>query len=60
MRDVTREEAQRRVEKACRLIQSAYRLESLDPKDTMSRVKSAIAAGVEQQADDIREEAFYA
>lgn len=60
MRDLTREEAQRRVEQACDLIRSAYRLDTLDPKDTISRVQTAIVWGVEQQAEDIREEAFRA
>lgn len=59
MRDLTREEAQRRVEQACSLIRSAYRLEALEPKDTISRVQTAIAWGAEQQAEDIREEAFH-
>ena len=50
-------EAERRVEQACDLIRAAYRLESLDPKETVSRVKTAIAWGAEQQAEDIREAA---
>jgi len=54
---VTVSEAQRRVDQACDLIRSAYRLESLNPKDTIAAVKSAIAWGAEQQADDIARDA---
>lgn len=53
-------EARRRITKACDLIRSAYRLHSLDPRDTISRVQFAIAEGAESQAEDIREEAFRA
>lgn len=51
-------EAQRRVDQACRLIASAYRLYPLDPKRTVSHVQSAISMGAEQMAEDITEEAF--
>ena len=54
---MTVSEAQRRVDQACDLIRSAYRLESLNPKDTIAAVKSAIAWGAEQQADDIARDA---
>jgi hypothetical protein len=50
-------EAQRRVDQACDLIRSAYRLETLNPNDTITAVTSAIAWGAEQQADDIAREA---
>ena len=53
-------EAQRRVDAACRTIQSAYRLHSLDPKDTIDRVRASIAMGAEDQANDISEAAFRA
>jgi hypothetical protein len=56
-RDLVREEAQRRVCVACDLIRRAYRLETLDPRETVDAVRSAIAWGVEQQAEDAREEA---
>ncbi len=49
------QEAIRRVESACRLIRSAYRLHTLDPAETLHSVKTAIAWGAEQQAEDIAE-----
>jgi hypothetical protein len=52
--------ARDRVERACVLIESADRLHSLDPRETISRVQSAIAAGAEAQAEDIREAAYRA
>lgn len=53
-------EARRRIEQALRLIESAYRLYSLDPKQTVSNVQAAIAIGAEEQAEDIAEAAFRA
>ena len=50
-------EAQRRVSQACDLIRSAYRLHSLDPRETLMSVRSAIAAGADEQAADTREAA---
>lgn len=47
--------ARERVEQACSLIQSAYRLHTLDPAETVRAVKAAIEAGVEQQAGDVVE-----
>jgi hypothetical protein len=52
----TEREARRRIHEACHLIRSAYRLETLVPQETIDAVKSAIIAGVEQQAADIAEE----
>jgi hypothetical protein len=49
-------EAQRRVRQACGLIESAYRLSDLRPDETITSVKSAIIAGAEMAAEDIREE----
>lgn len=46
------QEAQRRVDQACGLIASAYRLETLDPKATIAQVRCAIVKGAEQQAED--------
>ena len=60
MSDLDRKEAQRRVDAACRMISSAYRLHPLDPKETVSSVQSAIAIGAEQLAEDLAEEAFRA
>jgi hypothetical protein len=54
------QEAQRRVRVACDLIRSAYRLHSLNPKETISSVQTSIAWGAEEQAEDIREDAFNA
>lgn len=48
-------EAQRRVDNACALIRSAYRLADLDPKQTISQVETAIIWGAEQAAEDIRD-----
>jgi hypothetical protein len=53
----TEREAQRRVNEACRLIASAYRLEYLVPSETVNAVRSAIVAGMEQATEDAREEA---
>jgi hypothetical protein len=46
-----------REEKAFRLIRSAYRLHTLDPRQTIASVRAAIAAGVEDQAADTSEAA---
>ncbi len=48
-------EARRRIEEACALIRSAYRLYTLDPQETLSSVRTSIVWGVEQQAEDIAE-----
>ena len=48
-----RKEAQRRVDRACDLIRSAYRLETLDPNETLLSVRAAIKWGAEQQAEDV-------
>lgn len=57
MMDNDEREARRRVEEAMRLIASAYRLHPIDPRDTVARLRSAIAYGVEEQAEDIKEAA---
>lgn len=49
-------EARRRISDACSLIRSAYRLETLDAKETVAMVKSAIMQGVEQQAADVADD----
>jgi hypothetical protein len=46
-------EAQRRVNKACSLIRSAYRLADLDPAETLLSVRTAIVWGAEQAAVDV-------
>jgi hypothetical protein len=55
MSDLYEREAQRRVDEACRLIRSAYRLHTLDPRETLLSVRTAISWGAEQQAADIDE-----
>ena len=50
-------EAQRRVDQACLLIRSAYRLADLRPQETLASVRSAIVAGAEEAAEDTAEEA---
>jgi hypothetical protein len=50
-------EAERRIETACDLIRSAYRLHPLDPQETLSHVQTAIGWGAEEMASDLREEA---
>ena len=57
MSDLDRQEAQRRVNKACDLIRSAYRLHTLDPKQTIESVRTSIAWGVELQAEDAADDA---
>ena len=47
MSAVDEKEARRRVSRACDLIESAYRLEALDPTHTLESVRSAIVAGME-------------
>jgi hypothetical protein len=54
----TEREAKRRIDAACDQIRSAYRLHTFDPKDTLLAVRTAIAWGVEQQAEDAREDAW--
>ncbi len=49
-------EAHRRVDEACALIRSAYRLASLTPADTLANVRMAIASGEEQYANDLADE----
>ena len=53
-------EARRRISVACDYIRRAYRLETLDPKETINAVKAAIISGSEQQAADIAEETMEA
>ncbi len=49
--------ARDRVQQACRMIRSAYRLHPLDPVDTIISVRSAIEAGTEDLAADLMERA---
>lgn len=51
------QEAQRRVRVACDLIERAYRLHPLDPKETIQSVRFAISAGAEQMAEDLADDA---
>ncbi len=44
-----------RLDRACDLIRSAYRLHPLDPAMTVSRVKGAITSGMEDAAEDMAE-----
>lgn len=53
-------EAQRRVDQACNLIASAYRLADLEPESTVRRVRAAIVSGAEQHAADTAEAAMSA
>jgi hypothetical protein len=46
--------ARERVAAACALIRSAYRLHPLDPRETVRAVVSALTAGAEDMAADIR------
>lgn len=50
-------EAQRRVDEAVDLIRSAYRLADLDPRDTVSAVRLAIAEGASAHASDVAQAA---
>ena len=50
-------EADRRIERACDLIEAAYRLHPFNPKNTLDRVRTAIKSGADQLAEDINEEA---
>lgn len=50
-------EAKRREEKAMDLIRSAYRLHPLEPAQTIQKVRTAIAWGAEELAEDIACEA---
>lgn len=50
-------EAQRRIDQACDLIRSAFRLGASDPKQTIQRVRAAISSGAEQYAQDMSDEA---
>lgn len=56
-RSLDEQEAQRRVNQACDLIRSAYRLYTLDPKQTIQSVRSSIAWGAELQAEDTADDA---
>lgn len=49
--------ARQRVDQACQLIRSAYRLHSLDPVETILQVKGSIKWGAQLQAQDIEEAA---
>jgi hypothetical protein len=54
--DANKAEAERRVRQACRLIESAYRLADLIPRDTVEHVKTAMIVGAERAAEDVRED----
>lgn len=55
--DYIAEEARRREEKAMSLIRSAYRLHPLEPARTIQKVRTAIAWGAEEMAEDLVQEA---
>lgn len=44
-----------RIEDAARLVESAYRLYTLDPERTLAAIRVAIVSGVEEQLADIKE-----
>lgn len=50
-------EARRRVDAACSMIASAYRLYPLEPRQTIQSVRTAITMGAEEMALDLAEEA---
>lgn len=56
---MTQEEktAHARQEEALELIRRAYRLHPLDPEETISGVRTAIADGLQAMCDDLNEQA---